>query len=454
MSIVKVVRAITAVLAALLLALLAGCGSTGSAGSAASAVPEDVAVYLSVDTSFEGDQWRAVRDLLAKFPDGEGALDELLDKASDGAGLSTERLKDALGPEVGVAVLDIPLGPDEAPQVVLLSQPDDPDAFRELLEGEDAAFAEVNGWEVAAPDQATLDRYREALEGPSLESSADFDETMDDLDDGLVLAYVNGEAIMQAFASQPGFPAGALPLPAGGEIGSVGAVLKAEGNGVRVEGRAVTADQAEGAPTTEPYVAELPEEIPGGVLALLSFNGLGESLAGGAGGFEGLLPFDLNEIAKLFAGETAVYVRPGSPQPAITLVTEVDDEAAAIQAVQGLVGLAGPDAASIAYDAFDGLLAVSTSQAEIDALRSDEPRLDQDDAFAQAAEEAGLPDETTGFGYVDLEAVIPLFLGFLPPADAAEASEVQAYLEPLGSVVFWGGKTGSVQDFSLFVSID
>jgi hypothetical protein len=451
MSIVKVVRALPALLAALLLALVAGCGSTGAAGSAASAVPEDVAVYLSVDTSFQGDQWRAVRDLLAKFPDGQGAIDELLDKASDGAGLSTERLKDALGSEVGVAVLDIPLGHNEEPQVVLLSQPDDPDAFRKLFEGQDAALAEVNGWEVAAADQATLDRYREALEGRSLEDSADFDETMDDLDDGLVHAYVNGEALMQAFASQPGFPAGAFPLAGGGEIGSVGAVLKAEGNGVRVEGRAVT---AEGAPASEPYAAELPEEIPGGVLAFLSFNGLGESLTGGAGGFQGLLPFDLNEIAKLFAGETAVYVRPGTPQPTITLVTEVDDEAAALRAVQGLVGLAGPDARSIAYDAFGGLLAVSTSQAEIDALRSDEPRLDQDDAFEQAAEEAGLPDETTGFGYVDLESVIPLFLGFLPPADAAEAAEVKAYLEPLGSVVFWGGKSGSVQDFSLFVSIE
>jgi hypothetical protein len=454
MSNVKTVRVLATLLVALLVPLLAGCGNTGTAGSAASAVPEDVAVYLSVDTSFEGDQWRAVRDLLAKFPDGEGALDELLEKASDGAGVSTERLKEALGPEVGVAVLDIPMGPNESPQVVVLSQPDDPDAFRELLEGEEAAFAEVNGWEVAAPDQATLDQYRQALEGPSLESSDEFDETMDDLDDGLVHAYVNGEAIMEAVASQPGFPAGAFPLAAGGEIGSVGAVVRAEGNGVRVEGRAVAVEQAEGAPASEPYAAELPEEIPGGVLAFLSFKGLGEGLLGGAGGFEGLLPFDLNEIGELFAGETAVYVRPGTPQPTITLVTEVDDEAAALQTVKGLVQLAGPDAPEIAYDAFDGLLVVSSSRAEIDAVRNDSPRLDQDDAFEQAAEEAGLPGETTGFGYVDLEAVVPLVLGFVPAADAEDAAEAREYLEPLGSIVFWGGKTGSVQDFSLFVSID
>ncbi len=453
MSNVTFVRAVPAILVALLLPLAAGCGSSGSAGNAASAVPEDVAVYLSVDTSFEGGQWRAVRDLLARFPDGEGALDELLDEASDGAGLSTERLKEALGPEVGIAVLDIPTGSGGSPEVVVLSRPDDEDAFRELLEGEEAVVAEVDGWQVAAPDQATLDRYRAALEGPTLESSAEFDETMDDLGDGLVHAYVDGEAIMKAFASQPGFPAGALPLPGGGELGSIGAVLEAEGDGLRLEGRAVVPEGAEDTPSGEAYSSELLEEVPSGALAFVSFKGLGEGLEAGAGGMEAFLPFDLGEVAGLLAEETAIYVRPGQPEPAITLVTEVDDEAAALRTVAGLAGLAGPEGAGIAYDAFDGLLAVSTSQAEIAALRGDGPRLDQDDAFERAAEQAGLPDETTGFGYVDLEAAVPFLLGLAPAGDG-DAAEAKAYLEPLGSIVFWGGRTGAVQDFSLFVGIE
>ena len=446
-------RIVPALLAALLLPLLAGCGSGGSAGSAASAVPEDVAVYVSVDSSFEGDQWRAVRDLLAKFPDGEGALDELLDNASGEASLSKERLQDALGPEVAIAVLEIPTGEDATPPVVVLTRPDDTDAFRQLFADDQAtAFAEVKGWEAAAPDEATLDAYREALEGPTLGSSAEFDETMDDLGDGLVHAYVNGEAILQAFASQPDFPAGAFPLPTGADLGSIGAVLEAENDGVRIDGRAVLPDQA-AERRAEPYSSELVEEVPSGALAFVSFKGLGESLESGAGGMGAFLPFDLTEVAGLLAGETAVYVTPGQPEPAITLVTEVDDEAAALRTVEGLVGLAGPEGAALAYDAFDGLLAVSTSPAEILALRSDSPRLDQDDAFERAAEQAGLPDETTGFGYVDLEAAVPLFLG-LSPAAGADDSEAKAYLEPLGSVVFWGGSTGAVQDFSLFVGIE
>jgi hypothetical protein len=455
MSNVKVVRLILVLLVAAALPVLAACGSTGAAGNAASVVPADVAAYVSVDTSFEGDQWRAVRDLLRRFPDGEGALDELLDEAASDAGLSAgDDLRGALGPEVGIAVLDVPSGPEQEPPIVLLTRPDDEDAFRELLAESEAAIADVSGWQAVAADQATLERYRSSLDGPSLEDSDAFAEAMDDLDpDAIVHLYADGGAFVRAVASQPGLPPGFPGLLPGGEPGSLGAAITAEGDGVRLEGRAVAPEQAE-TPASEPYESELVEEVPGGVLAFVSFNGLGEALQGAGGAGLGMLGLDLEQVGSLFAGESAVYVRPGKPQPSVTLVTEVDDEAAALQTVEGLVGLAeGAQPVAIVYDAFDGLLAVSTSRAEIDALRADGPRLDQDDAFEQAAESAGLPDETTGFGYVDLQAAVPLFLGLAEPT-GAEASEVSEYLEPLGSIVFWGGSAGEAQRFSLFLGID
>jgi Protein of unknown function (DUF3352) len=449
MSNVKLVRVIPLLLLAALLPIVAGCGKTGQAGNAASVVPADVAAYVSVDTSFQGGQWRAVRDLIGKFPDGEGALDELLDKAADSAGLANgDGLRDALGPEVGIAVLAPEQGAE--PVVVALTQPDDEDAFRSLTESGKAAVGEVNGWQAVAENEASLEAYRKALEQGTLEGTPEFDEAMDGLDDdALVHAYLNVEALLGALASEPGFPGATLPMLSG-DVGSIGAVVKAEDNGIRLEGHAVGSEQDVG---TEPFRSELIEQVPAGVLAFLSFNGLGEGLAGGAQGLQGLLPFDLNEVAALFAGETAVYVRPGTPEPSITLVTEVDDEAAALRTVEGLVGLAGAEKHKLSYDAFDGLLVVSTSQDEIAALRGDGPRLDQDDAFEHAADQAGLPDETTGFGYVDLQAVIPLFLG-LASATPVPADEVNEYLEPLGSVVFWGGRSGGVQDFSLFVGIE
>ena len=163
MSNVKLVRVIPVLLLALLLPLVAGCGKTGQAGNAASVVPADVAAYVSVDTSFQGGQWRAVRDLIGKFPDGEGALDELLDKAADSSGLANGNgLRDALGPEVGIAVLAPEPGAD--PVVVALTQPDDEDAFRSLTESGDVVVAEVKGWQAVTENEASLEAYRKALE--------------------------------------------------------------------------------------------------------------------------------------------------------------------------------------------------------------------------------------------------------------------------------------------------
>ena len=122
-------RVILAALVAMLLAASAGCGESGSPGEASSVVPEDVAAYVSVDTSFAGEQWRAASDLLARFPDGENALDELLAEAE---------LQDALGPETVFAVLPGPVAEGREPPVVMLTQPDEPAAFDRLVEESDA----------------------------------------------------------------------------------------------------------------------------------------------------------------------------------------------------------------------------------------------------------------------------------------------------------------------------
>jgi hypothetical protein len=456
MSNVKSVRFIPTLLVAFLLLGAAGCGDTEDVGGAASAVPESAAVYVSVDTSFEGDQWRAVSDLVAKFPDGEGALEELLDKATAEAGLEGNvELRDALGPEVALAVLDGPMGPEGEPPVVMLTQPDDQDAFEQLLEQGDEAHAEVRGWQVVAQDEAVLDRYREALEGASLEVSDAFAQAMDDLPEGaLARLYANGESLAKVV---PEFQTGLQQAPFGlmaSDAGFVvGAALRAEGNGVRVEGRMVPTGDGD-LLEAEPYDSELVEEVPAGAIAFFSVDNVGRALSeygGMFGGGAGLLPFDLDEVGALLSGETAFYMRPG-PEPTVTLVTQVEDEAAALRTVDALVGLAGKKA-NIVYDAFDGLLAVSSSERELAALRGDGPRLDQDDRFEQALEAAGMPDQTTGFGYVDVKAAVPLFLGLGAPQGLGAAA-LDAYLDPVGGAVFWGESSGEAQRFSLFLGID
>jgi hypothetical protein len=451
MSNVNSMRAPLAVALAALIPAVAGCGSDNAVGGSASVVPADVAAYVSVDTSFEGDQWRAVTDLLAHFPDGEGVLEELLDEAAEEAGLDGGAdIRNALGPELALAVLAGPSGGKEPP-VVLLTQPEDEDAWARLFD--DDARAEVGGWQVVAEDENVLDRYREALEDGSLEESDAFDESMAGLPgDALASLYVNGNAFAGALPGASGaLPQ--LPLAAGGGLdASVGAVLRAEGDGVRVEGQVLPDDDGS-APVPEAYESELVDMAPAGVVAFVSFKNLGAALTegggmlgGGAGAF---LPFDPEQVGALLSGETAVYVRPG---PAVTLVTQVEDEAAALRTVEALVGLAGPQA-KIAYDAFDGVLAVSSSEEELEALRGGGPRLAEDESFQDALAQAGMPGETTGFGYVDVQGIAPLFLGLATPIGGADEGLTE-YLEPLAGAVFWGSPgSGDVQRFSLFLGI-
>ena len=232
------------------------------------------------------------------------------------------------------------------------------------MEQGDEARAEVRGWQVVAQDEAVLDRYREALEGPSLEESDAFAQAMDGLPaDALARLYANGESLTKV---APQLQAGLQQSPFGlttGDAGFVvGAALRAEGEGVRVEGRMISTGD-EGPTESEAHASELVEEVPAGAVAFVSFSNLGRALSEyggmlGAGVGAELLPFDLDEVGALLSGETAVYVRPG---PTVTLVTQVEDEAAALRMVEALLGLAG-EKQKIVYDAFDGLLVVSNSE--------------------------------------------------------------------------------------------
>jgi hypothetical protein len=99
----------------------------------------------------------------------------------------------------------------------------------------------------------------------------------------------------------------------------------------------------------------------------------------------------------------------------------------------------------VAVDAFDGLLAVSSSERELAALRGDGPRLADDDRFQEALAAADMPAETTGFGYLDVGSAAPLV--HKGPA------ELREYLEPLHGAVFWSEASEDGRRFSLFLGV-
>lgn len=498
MSRVRSMRSAAGLVAALALVLSgAGCGGGaegGAGGEAAGIVPAGAALYVSGDTDFDGDQWQAAADLVRKFPDGDEAVSMLLSELESEEGIDFEQdVKPALGPEVAVVVLDF----SDEDAVVGLTQPQDAQKFDELLaKGEQQTVSEdVEGWTVFADDQALIDRFRQMRGEGTLADSDAFQDAMDGLEsDSLVSLYVNGEALDEAARSDADFSQQGLDaLLPGGKVPSIGAILRAEDDGARLDGQAIFAgDLSESSLVSPEFEAKLPTEVPSGVLAYLSFNDLETQFSAfrdsvsdiepeferQLGQAEAFLGVSLEEdLAPLFAGEGAVYVRRGAPIPEITLLTTVDDAQKAVGTVDDLVAglrqfvpVQEPERVQIGdvearqvqiqppvslfYAGFDGKLVVTTSRQGIADLAEDGDRFADEEAFKDAADTAGLPEETTGWGYVNLEEVVPLVLDFASATTEEIPPEVRANTEPLRGLVFWGTSEGRTATFTAFLGVE
>ena len=100
---------------------------------------------------------------------------------------------------------------------------------------------------------------------------------------------------------------------------------------------------------------------------------------------------------------------------------------------------------AIRYAAFDGKVVVTTGPQSIEEIRSGGPRLADDDAFKSARDAAGMPDETAGFVWLDVEDGLPLVVGLAEASggSAAIPQEFRRNLEPLRSLVAWADATGA-----------
>ncbi|MEO8290785.1 MAG: DUF3352 domain-containing protein [Gaiellaceae bacterium] len=455
----------------------AGCGSSSSTGAAGAAIaPAGTQVFISIDTTFDSSNWEAGRSLLAKFPDGDGALSRLLEQLTS-QGVDFERdVRPALGPETDLVALDL----SGSGAIVGLTQPQDREKLAALLRKADASLVtrEVAGWTVFADSDANLDEFEQMRKEGTLDSGAYRDISGAVAEDGLVHVYVAGEALQ------------ATPLRGvfGADAPALAFSLKPEGGGVRLEGAAkpVSSDLF-----SDEFKAALPAEVPRGVFAYVGasnverqLSALRDVLAEAAPGLERVLEraeaelgVSLEEdVFPLFAEESALYVRPGFPIPEVTLVTQVDDEQGAVETLDKLgvglaeyfagaeptsVDVAGVNAKQVAindfvslyYAAFDGNLVLTTSRQGIAALRSENGRLADSEAFKEALSEAGTPDETTGFVYVNLTEALPAVLGLLGAGGLDVPAWVSANLEPLQSLVLWGERDGDLATFTGFLSI-
>jgi Protein of unknown function (DUF3352) len=472
------------VLLALLVPLAAGCGSSSPSGPAGAEVaPASAQLFLSVATDFDSEEWQRARDVLDSFPDSDQAVDFLLRELELDRVDVREDLEPALGPETDLVVLDFS---DEG-VAVGLTQPEDRERLEQVLADldEELVTREIGGWTAFSNSEANLDRFESERAEGTLAGSEEYEDVMAEVDrDALVQLFVNGAGIdVNDAGVEPPFP--------GGEVPTLGLSFTAEDGGVRLEGFSDSAEEV--GLLGENFAAELPDVVPAGALVYLGANDLEGTFSAYRDMLAEAMPeFDRDlarveselgvsieeDIFPLFAGETALYVRPGLFIPEMSLLTEVEDEDAAMATLDNLLAGLGefvPEAPgatevevagvtakeipisppiSLFYAAFDGRLVVTTSKDGISSLREGEDRLADDEDFQDALEQAGVPDETSGVAYVDLEKAIPYVLGFAEQAGDAVPPQVRSNLEPLRRLVVYGEKDGSAVHFAGFLGVD
>src|SRR5919201_2625825 len=110
-------RVLAAGMLAAFAAATAGCGgSVGAGGGYASKLaPDNSIAFVSVDTSFDSDQWHALDQLTDKFPIKPKALAMLKAELRKDPGVDFDKdVRPALGDELDVAVFQTPAGKFEA----------------------------------------------------------------------------------------------------------------------------------------------------------------------------------------------------------------------------------------------------------------------------------------------------------------------------------------------------
>ena len=463
-------RFVLALAAAALALPLAGCGEGSSPGAAgASIAPAATQVFVSVDTSFDSANWSAGRDLLGKFPDGDRAVEWLLDELG-GQRLDFEAdVKPALGPETDFVALDV----SGEGKVVGLTQPDDEAKLGALLakSDEELVSREIDGWVAFSDSEANLDEFERLQADGKLESDGDYQKVSGEVaDDGIAQVYVAGSAL----DSTP------LAELFGSDTPSVALSLDPQDDGIHIEG---AASPATGDLFSEEFSAELPDQVPGGAFLYAGTNDLERQLgtlrdflaevAPGIerdiGRAESEIGVSLDEdVFPLFSAESALYMRPGFPIPEITIVTQVDDEDGAIAILDKLADelseyyghvelrsleiddrpakeLAVNEFFSVYYAAFDGKLVITTSQQGIADLDEGGSTLAEDPYFKAATEAADMPDETTGFLYVDLGEALPKLIGLGDFVMGKSSPDwLDRNLEPLQSLVLYGERDGDM----------
>jgi hypothetical protein len=483
-----------AVLLALLAVLLvAACGGGGSSGggtktsggggsvpAGADYAPATAKGFLFAATDTGGSQWKNADALLKRFP-GRKQLIAMIEQSLAKQKLDYETdIKPALGPETDAAILSLKGSTGNA---VVVAQPQDETKFEALLnkvasnDKSKAITRKVGDWTLASDTQAALDAAAAAHNGTSLADNATFKEAMGDLPgDALAKLWLDGAALTGVAKTKAG---GSGTLPGFGKLLSLAASARAESNGLSIR----TAVKTTQALPLKNYSATLLDQVPSGALAYLSVSGLDQTINALAtipavktqlASIEKQLGVSLPQLASLFAGEGALYVRQGVPLPEVTLVLKQADTAAAQTLADKIFARIAPALGgqivtttvsgvsvkqvrgqqfSLYYAVFNGELVVTDSTTGISGLKDTGSKLSDDSLFKDAKSAAGMPDSNAGFLYVNLKDTIPIIENLVTSSGRNIPPAVQQNLEPLRSALFYATIDGAKAIGSGFIGI-
>ncbi|HXV03260.1 MAG TPA: hypothetical protein VFP24_06785 [Gaiellaceae bacterium] len=467
--------AVVVALASLTVAL-AGCGSAdvGSGPpSSAGSLTAGALVYWQTVSDPGSAQWQRVDDLLGRFPDGDKWIAELKRKLAD-EGVSWEQdVKPALGDVVDVAVY--PSASGGSPAVVALTNSPDRDKLRALVDklnakdgGKQVVMRNVGDWAAISDKESSLDAALKGTSGRSLADDDAFKSGMAKLpDDALTRIYADPAQLVEQAGSMEPQAKQALSMFGLDKLDFAGAWAKAKNEGAELA-FSLSGEGAEkllGA--TDEYSSALLDKVPADAFAFYTLRGDGlrqqlqqlESsplLAMGLRQFEREYGIDADEVASLFEGETAIYLRKGSPIPEITILFDSDDPAQAKATVDRLVRVVEPhlEGVQLTTGVVGNVVVLSTARGAIRDLENPTETLGDSPRFKDALEAGGAPDQYTGLLYVDLQDAIDVILGYAGASGEQVPAEVSRNLAPLKTLVAYGAKDGAVVRAHAFVQID
>ncbi len=461
-------------LAALCALSLVGCGgsTSGSAtgtASGAEVAPADALAFVSIDTDRSSSQWKQGDALLEKFPIRKRLVAEI-ERALAEEGVSFSRdVLPALGPELDIVVLKGASG--TGPQVVGMTQPRDEQKLEALLgkSKERTYRTKVGDWTVFSDTQQALDAITKR--DGNLSDSSEFANAMGELPEAAnAKAYVNGSSVRSVL---PTTATGPLPV---GSLKWLSLGLSSEDAGWKLGG-AWKSTQDSGVNSFEPTLLD---KVPAGSLVVASFKGNDQAFtqlrdAPGAqeylGQLQQALGVGFDDLTRLFSDEGVLYVQKSAPLPEVTLILKEKDASAAMRTVNTLAARAATllrvqltetnaagtvkklsfDRFAIYYGIDDGNLVVSDSIAPFG--RKVDSTIEDDPVFEEAKDTAGLPDESAGFAYVNVQELVPVVEGFAQVSGATVPLDMSANLAPLQSFLTYATAADDVSRFGALLRV-